>query len=276
MRMNGTDARSVLSALRTQIVGLEMRQREKLLEQLRLWEINRASGNANPVAPVGSAGDPLTPLDKASSPPPEASRTPVIKPLPGMTPPPEQPVNQPPAPATAELLQCPHCGKRNQSDEIFCGGCGQLLTMERSMFDTRHFIDNTDGIHSDEHFGPDTTLILMVKGTQETFKIRPQDHEHEVVIGRGAGAAMRPDIDLSPQQAALLGVSRLHMSVAYNEKHHTLSASDLGSSNGTFINGLRLHPEEVRVIRHGDELRLGKLVLAVYFFREQPPDTPAE
>ena len=41
--------------------------------------------------------------------------------------------------------------------------------------------------------------------------------------------------------------------------------SDLGSANGSFINGQRLLAKEIRVLRHGDELRLGKLVMTVSF-----------
>ena len=41
--------------------------------------------------------------------------------------------------------------------------------------------------------------------------------------------------------------------------------ADLGSANGSYINGQRMMPKEVRVLRHGDELRLGKLVLLASF-----------
>ena len=48
-------------------------------------------------------------------------------------------------------------------------------------------------------------------------------------------------------------------------EHATVLVSDLGSANGSFINGQRMMPKEVRVLRHGDELRLGKLVLLASF-----------
>ena len=261
LRTAGMDAKNALSNLRANIVGLEMRQREKLLEQLRLWEIERASGGITPTAPPAS---------------PEPRPAPPIKPLqlPGA---PTLKMEPPPAPVPTaaparDTVPCPHCGKPNQRDDIFCSACGQLLTMERGVFDTRHFVESDDGLHNDEYFGPDSTLVLMVKGAQETFKIRPQDQTHEVIIGRGAGVTMHPDIDLSSQRAAQLGVSRLHLTVHYNDKHRTLSAADMDSANGTYINGQRLYPEEVRILRHGDELRLGKLTLVAYFYRDTPPD----
>ncbi len=266
MRTAGTDAKSALSSLRAHVVGLETRQREKLLEQLRLWEIGRAASSLGQVAPPESAPAPQPP---PAQPAPAPRPAPPIKPLAGT---PTLKINRLPAEPAVEKVACPQCGKINKTDDIFCSACGHLLTMERGVFDTRTFIDNNDGLHSDEYFGPDTMLVLMVKETQETFKIRPQDQPHEVIVGRGAGVAMRPDIDLAPQQASLLGVSRLHLSLRFNEKHRTLSASDMGSANGTYINGQRLYPEEVRIIRHGDELRLGKLTLVVYFYRSNPPE----
>jgi pSer/pThr/pTyr-binding forkhead associated (FHA) protein len=74
---------------------------------------------------------------------------------------------------------------------------------------------------------------------------------------------MVPDIDLTPYGADDKGVSRLHASLHRQEE--TLVLSDLGSVNHTFINGQRLHAHEVRVLRDGDEIRLGRLVLYAYF-----------
>lgn len=252
LRNSGVDAKAALAQLRPEIVRLEVGQREKLLEQLRVWEISRATGDLG----SGKAAKPAPPVAKIK--PLQATTRPPAAAQPGMT----------PVAPRAPQVACPHCGKGNRATDVFCYACGQLLTMERGLFDTRHFMDETDGFHSDEYFGPDTLLVLVIRETQETFSIRPQERQHEVIIGRGAGGTMKPDIDLTPQRAAALGVSRLHLSLSYNEKRCTLSVSDMGSANGTFINGNRLHPEEVRVLRHGDELRLGKLVLVAHFYQQ--------
>jgi hypothetical protein len=260
LRTTGMDARSTLAILRPEIVRLESRQREHLLEQLRGWEIHRtATGSFPPEATNGAASPPPDADPPPRPAPPMPGKPPKIKPL----------ASNGASSAGNGETTCPHCGKPNRFDDIFCGACGEFLTLERGQHDTHRFVDEYEGQSSDAYFGPDSTLLLMVKDTQETFRIRPQDQPHEVIVGRGAGSSMRPDIDLGPQQGALLGVSRLHLSITYNEKHHTLSAVDIGSANGTAINGMRLRPEEVRVLRHGDELRLGKLVLAVYFYREE-------
>ncbi len=247
MRDSGLDAKVVLTQLRPEIVRLDVKQREQLLEQLRIWEISNAAASVK-AKNAPPTGVPIKPLHRSQH--PKSSHDSAV------------PV---PAPSEPTQVMCPHCDRMNRADDVFCYSCGQLLTMERGLFDTRNFSDAADEFRSDEFFGADTTLILLVKDTQDTVKFRPQDRRHEIIVGRIAGGTMKPDIDLSAHRAGELGVSRLHVSMTYNEKHRTLSASDLGSANGTFINGQRLHPEEVRVLRHGDELRLGKLVLIIYF-----------
>ena len=43
---------------------------------------------------------------------------------------------------------------------------------------------------------------------------------------------------------------------------------DLGSSNGTFVNGKRLAPHDMKVLHNGDEIRLGNLFARIYFRKE--------
>ena len=44
-----------------------------------------------------------------------------------------------------------------------------------------------------------------------------------------------------------------------------LKVIDLGSANATFINGQKLIAHQARILRDGDELRLGHLVIRVHF-----------
>ncbi|MCS7071755.1 MAG: FHA domain-containing protein, partial [Anaerolinea sp.] len=62
------------------------------------------------------------------------------------------------------------------------------------------------------------------------------------------------------------GVSRLHAAICRQDE--TLTIVDMGSSNGTHLNGQRLIPDQPRVLRDGDEIRLGKLVAHIYFKRQ--------
>jgi hypothetical protein len=255
LRGKGLDAKTALSRLRADIVGLELAERDQLLTQLRKWEMSSAAKYKNPDP------SPTWPVKLEPIQPPMTLQSPTITQTPAAA-------GKPPAPTK---VNCPHCGKPNDLGEILCYSCGQFLTTERGMFATRHFGDELGQMGSEEAFGPTATLVLVVKDSQEHYRIRPQEKHHEIVIGRSAGGTMKPDVDLTPHQADELGVSRMHLSITYNEKHGTLSATDMESANGTFINGQRLRPEETRVLRHGDEVRLGKLTVMVYFYRPKTP-----
>lgn len=232
MRTTGVSAREALAKLHPAIVKLSASQRKALFEGLRQWEIKRTTAGLTVDA---SNGDAATEPDSV-------------------------------------MVVCAECRLLNAHDEIFCKNCGQLLLVDRGTQATRHFSMHNGVPHDDEVFEADMTLVLMVKGTQEAFRVRPQDVGHEVIVGRGAGATLHPDIDLSSQQGALLGVSRLHLSISYHQRRRSLIVADLRSANGTSVNGTRLLPEEMRVLRHGDELRLGKLVLVAYFLRGTAAD----
>ncbi len=84
------------------------------------------------------------------------------------------------------------------------------------------------------------------------------------MLGR-AVEDVQPDVDLTPFQAAELGVSRRH--VKLTRQSATIMVQDLGSVNGTFLNGQKLLPYQPRVLRNEDELRLGHMTLRVSFMR---------
>lgn len=63
----------------------------------------------------------------------------------------------------------------------------------------------------------------------------------------------------SPTESDLLiefnnAISRKHALISYEEGRHLIM--DLGSSNGTYLNGRRLNPNEKAILRAGDRLRL--------------------
>jgi hypothetical protein len=72
-----------------------------------------------------------------------------------------------------------------------------------------------------------------------------------------------PVIDLRPLNADMFGVSRKHAVLEKDEQRLTLT--DLGSTNGTHLNGTLLYPMQRRIIRDGDEVQLGNLRLRVRF-----------
>ena len=93
----------------------------------------------------------------------------------------------------------------------------------------------------------------------------------QMIVGRGSGSGA-PTIDLTPFRAAEKGVSRRHAIIMARKKF--LSIRDLNSTNGTFLNGLRLMPDQDVPLEHGDKLRFGKLDVEVVF-SVVPPDKMA-
>jgi CheY-like chemotaxis protein len=86
----------------------------------------------------------------------------------------------------------------------------------------------------------------------------------KIVIGRtDPDTSTFPDIDLSPYRGIESGVSRRHAEIQAQEQH--LLVVDLGSTNGTRLNGHRLLPHEPYRLRHGDTLSIGLAEMKVHF-----------
>ena len=106
-----------------------------------------------------------------------------------------------------------------------------------------------------------TTLVFALMDSPILLPIMVTD---EVVIGRlDTETTDNADIDLSPYNGREFGVSRRH--VVVNRHGNTLTLVDLGSSNGTYLNGVKLVPHQPRVLREGDEVRLGNMRFQIYF-----------
>jgi pSer/pThr/pTyr-binding forkhead associated (FHA) protein len=82
------------------------------------------------------------------------------------------------------------------------------------------------------------------------------------IIGRSdSKSSYRPDIDLVDCNALEKGVSRRH--AAFVRYNNNITIVDLGSVNGTFLNGERLEADVPHSFNPGDDLRLGTLGIAL-------------
>jgi pSer/pThr/pTyr-binding forkhead associated (FHA) protein len=72
-----------------------------------------------------------------------------------------------------------------------------------------------------------------------------------------------PDVDLTPDGGCEQGVSRLHAVIRRDDRGIFLI--DLGSINGTLVNGRCLLPHQLCPLHAGDEISLGRLVMHVRF-----------
>ncbi len=82
------------------------------------------------------------------------------------------------------------------------------------------------------------------------------------VIGRAdETSGEMPQFDLAPYGATEAGVSRRHAVMIPTDD--TLALMDLDSTNGTFINGVRVEPGQKYALRAGARVAFGKLQLKV-------------
>jgi pSer/pThr/pTyr-binding forkhead associated (FHA) protein len=108
-------------------------------------------------------------------------------------------------------------------------------------------------------------LILSVRGHKQSF-IFDADQVDELIIGRrNVQTGDAPPIDLHDFDGVEQGVSRVHAAII--RRDGSLNIVDKGSPNGTYLNGQRLVAHQPRILRDGDDLRLGHLVLRVTFAR---------
>lgn len=252
MRRAGLDKKEVLGTLRAYIDTLPKPDKDQLAHNLRAWEAGDAHMPLSAPEPASpQKPSVIQPLGKKQS-------SGVIRSLSGS---PKAPEDDP-----ATWIACAVCGKKNRKNDVFCYSCGNLLEPKRGEHDTRHFTDAIDTSVTPDYFGPDSVLILEIRDANQFYEIRPQKSEQEIIIGRSSStSAMVPDIDLAEFKAADLGVSRLHLAIKYEPDDNVIRAFDLGSANSSYINGQKLHPKEQRVLRHDDELRVGRLVIRVSF-----------
>ncbi len=85
-------------------------------------------------------------------------------------------------------------------------------------------------------------------------------------IGRSYGAdnASAPDIDLTTWDAGIYGVSRHHAHIIVQDKY--LCITDMGSTNGTWVNDIPLIPYKHVLLRDGDGISFGKLNCQVHYY----------
>lgn len=163
------------------------------------------------------------------------------------------------------MIICSNCQHQNVSGAMFCAECGaqldgvetlvtQAITDEQIEEELKKKSPRPEPVVSGDSW---LSLHLMDSG-----KILPLASRNEFTLGRlSEGQPIMPDIDLTPYQAYASGVSRLHAVV--KREGNRVVVMDLGSSNGTYLNGRRLNPHVEEPLSHGDIVAVGKLKIQI-------------
>jgi len=164
------------------------------------------------------------------------------------------------------VIVCTNCGHENADTEKICVKCGALLSGEqyqstRSLGDT----DFEEGVPKwgSARFNGTMHLVLNVLDSGETYRF-DANQVTEIIIGRGSSETGElPGVDLTTSDGINKGVSRRHATVV--RRDGALHIVDNNSANGTYLNGQRLVAGQPRILRDGDDVRLGHLVVRVTF-----------
>lgn len=172
-------------------------------------------------------------------------------------------------PITTTAMQlCPNCKSKQLDGTIFCTDCGASMvttsrretTMSLGQRDpTGDMADEANVIPSPPPAasGPRITLVIMNSGRRISLDI-----DDDLLIGRKDNArAIYPDVDLGLDGGYDAGVSRRHAILSW--KNGAYLVEDLGSANGTALNGRSLAPQAPTRLANGDELKCGNLLMRV-------------
>ena len=166
------------------------------------------------------------------------------------------------------MIKCPSCGKRHPENTLFCDDCGAYLLAEGRKRTDPLAVEDVDWLDTefgttgslDSHDADPTPIRLSIvdTGRQIEFTL-----DREISIGRlDPATATFPDIDLTNDEALEKGVSRRHAKIT--RKGTELYLEDLGSVNGTLLNGKRLTPYLPHALSNRDEIRIGRLLMRIH------------
>lgn len=126
---------------------------------------------------------------------------------------------------------CPRCGKANRPAARFCCRCGYPYVAAM----------------------PPVLSVVEPAGACWEYPLR----QEETLIGRDGGEVpVHLDVGFYDPEGY---ISRNHARIAADRRRYRIT--DLGSTNGTQVNEARLEPHVPRFLRHGDRIRLGRVVL---------------
>jgi serine/threonine protein kinase len=176
-----------------------------------------------------------TPYVPGSSRPPAADGKPAPPPLPDPArKPPRAAASGPqPDPALLQVRPCPACKRSNKGSARFCVGCGFSFVP----------------------VGP--AVLRVVEPVRAAWEM-PVAHS-PMLLGRASGAEdYRPDFDMAFYDEGGY-VSRRHARITKGKAGYFIA--DLGSSNGTLLNGYALLPNRAYRLRNGDRFKVGLVVI---------------
>jgi|GEM_PF-5956181 len=161
---------------------------------------------------------------------------------------------------TLKITFCPACDTPNAEGFTRCQVCDEPLAVSHVKK------KGTTGIVGQKGatFERENKLILKVVASNDRLVLQPQISPTGITLGRKTDRASC-DVDLNPFGGGDYGVSRIHAIIRFERALNRLVIVDNGSTNGTFLNGVRIASNMDSVISDGDELKLARMIFRVKF-----------
>lgn len=161
------------------------------------------------------------------------------------------------------MIHCKVCKNQEYIGTIFCSECGSSLLADFHLDEDTLVYPRKEGdprymtIPHPEDAIPEGKIALYLPEYKTYLDIPEQD---EFTLGRLIeGQVITPDVDLNPFDAYDNGISRLHATIRISPQKGTVQVLDLGSANGTSVNGYDIPANSEVPLSHEDILTLGKL-----------------
>lgn len=161
---------------------------------------------------------------------------------------------------------CEYCSQDNRIGDFFCHFCGSSLIRKAKTKPTRppSFNNILMSVDRSESTLPENKpLILEIVDNDTTLIIQSKP---QVVLGRSTLLGVNSttiDIDLVPFDGFDKGVSNRHAII--RRDGDAVYLVDLGSKNGTILNGIQMNPIKSYQIHDGDVAYIGTLPIRFCF-----------
>jgi hypothetical protein len=166
------------------------------------------------------------------------------------------------------VIKCPFCGTTHVANTLFCSECGTYLLEDDRRGTDPLGTDEIGWVGEGEEGGESGPAVKGTGPLAIRLKIGESERLVEATLNKAIhlgrldpASDVFPEIDLTNDNGLEKGVSRRHARILKREG--TVVVEDLGSINGTFINGKRLAPYLPEVLRSNDQLQLGKLLIEI-------------
>jgi len=188
------------------------------------------------------------------------------------------------------VITCPFCQTVHVDNTIFCDECGTYL-LEEEKRDTFPLEEQKETSQPEKTQPAEADLEeKMLDVSTEAYsagsdvppvlrlKIGPRKRLVEVTLDKpihlgrlDPSANVYPEVDLTNDGGQEYGISRKHARL-YTRKGGVF-VEDLGSTNGTFINGTRIASYLPEQLLDGDVLLLGRLAVVVNIVPRPSPSS---